>query len=94
MAYSERILCEDNLIKMCHTEALSLDFYKVVAFIFEFVFYKCDFLYTFVFYIRLLYISKYIFYLPLYYMNYLLKTFGCQMNYADSEKINMILLQA
>lgn len=26
-------------------------------------------------------------------MNYLLKTFGCQMNYADSEKINMILLQ-
>ena len=94
MAYSERILCEDNLIKMCHTEALSLDFYKVVAFIFEFVFYKCDFLYTFVFYIRLLYISKYIFYLSLYYMNYLLKTFGCQMNYADSEKINMILLQA
>ncbi len=27
-------------------------------------------------------------------MNYLLKTFGCQMNYADSEKINMILLQS
>lgn len=26
-------------------------------------------------------------------VNYLLKTFGCQMNYADSEKINMILLQ-
>ncbi|HBB26886.1 TPA: hypothetical protein DCZ36_00115, partial [Candidatus Gracilibacteria bacterium] len=26
--------------------------------------------------------------------NYLLKTFGCQMNYADSEKINMILLQS
>ena len=23
---------------MCHTEALSLDFYKVVAFIFEFMF--------------------------------------------------------
>ena len=27
-------------------------------------------------------------------MNYLLKTFGCQMNYADSEKIHMILLQS
>lgn len=27
-------------------------------------------------------------------MNYLLQTFGCQMNYADSEKINMILLQS
>lgn len=27
-------------------------------------------------------------------MNYYLKTFGCQMNYADSEKIDMILLQS
>lgn len=27
-------------------------------------------------------------------VNYLVKTFGCQMNYADSEKINMILLQS
>ncbi|HBY74722.1 TPA: hypothetical protein DEG21_02355 [Patescibacteria group bacterium] len=27
-------------------------------------------------------------------MNYYIETFGCQMNYADSEKINMILLQS
>ncbi|MDD2487037.1 MAG: MiaB/RimO family radical SAM methylthiotransferase [Candidatus Gracilibacteria bacterium] len=27
-------------------------------------------------------------------MNYFLQTFGCQMNYADSEKINMVLLQS
>jgi len=27
-------------------------------------------------------------------MKYYIKTFGCQMNYADSEKINMILLQS
>ena len=26
--------------------------------------------------------------------NFYIKTFGCQMNYADSEKINMILLSA
>lgn len=25
---------------------------------------------------------------------YYVKTFGCQMNYADSEKINMVLLQS
>jgi len=27
-------------------------------------------------------------------MKYYIKTFGCQMNYADSEKINMLLLQS
>lgn len=25
---------------------------------------------------------------------YYVKTFGCQMNYADSEKVNMVLLQS
>ncbi len=25
---------------------------------------------------------------------YFVKTFGCQMNYADSEKVNMALLQS
>ena len=27
-------------------------------------------------------------------MKYFIQTFGCQMNYADSEKINMLLLQS
>lgn len=63
--------------------------------------YKSVFLYTFVFYYFSIYSSTYtILDICLYFsiflanrMNYLLKTFGCQMNYADSEKINMILLQ-
>ena len=37
MAHSERILCKDNLTGLYYQKALSLDFYKVVAFIFEFV---------------------------------------------------------
>lgn len=64
--------------------------------------YTSVFLYTFVFYYFSIYSSTYrIFRIYLYFsiflpnkMNYLLKTFGCQMNYADSEKINMILLQS